>query len=155
MTTPAIRVLATFAWVTALCLPLHAQTGKTVSIRLLDGKTGVPITPSNFLVRIDHKNTDHNEWLRMNDDGTAQVALPADALLLSLQATYYASMDIYINCDAAKEKEKDTLHWYAVADILKTGVVAPNGCGKAQATAKPGEFVFFVRKRGWRDPPED
>jgi hypothetical protein len=155
MAKPTIRALARFAWVTALCLPLHAQTGKTISILLLDGKTGQPITPSNFLVRIDHENAVHNEWLRINDDGTAQVTLPAYASLLSMQATYDASMDIYINCDAAKEKVKDTVHWYAVADILKTGVTAPNECGKATAKAKPGEFVFFVRKRGWRDAPEE
>lgn len=155
MATPAIRALAKFAWAAALCVSLHAQTGKTITIRLLDGKTGQPIAPSNFLVRIDRHEAVHNEWLRMSDDGTAVVTAPADASFLSLQATYDLSMEIYVNCDAAKEKVKDTLHWYAIADILKTGVTAPNQCGKADAKAKPGEFVFFVRMRRWRDAPEE
>jgi hypothetical protein len=44
---------------------------------------------------------------------------------------------------------------------MKTGVVTPNLCfkGKFQnsfkVTAKPGEFVFFVRGRNWRNVLSD
>jgi hypothetical protein len=47
--------------------------------------------------------------------------------------------------------------WYKISDILTLGVVAPNGCGgkkvadKLQVIAKPGEFVFFVRKLNARE----
>jgi hypothetical protein len=39
--------------------------------------------------------------------------------------------------------------------------VAPDGCGtakqaaKVKATAKPGEFVFFVRKKNWHEENSD
>ena len=71
---------------------------------------------------------------------------------LLFRATYHQSMDIYINCDAGKEKDTHTLHWYSISDILNSGVAAPNECYKgkyedsAHATAKPGEFIFFVRE---------
>ncbi len=146
-----IRTLAKIACVTAICVSLQAQTVKTISIRLLDGKTGLPITPSNILPKVDHHNIEHNEWVQLNDDGTMIVTVPADAKELSVKATYNEAIDTYINCDAAKETDRERDIWYPISDILKSGVVAPNECSKTNYTAKPGEFVFFVRKRDWRD----
>ena len=151
---PAIRALANLACVAALCAGLHAQTGKTISIRLLDGKTGLPLKASNYLVLIDHHDTVYNEWVKINDDGSVIVTLPADATEFSVKATYDMSMETYINCDAAKETDKERNIWYPVSIILKAGVVAPDECGKTDFDAKPGEFVFFVRKRDWRDKLE-
>lgn len=152
---PAIRVLAKFVCVTAFCVSLHAQTVNTIHIRLLDGKTGLPVAPSNFLVKVDHHDTVHNEWVHMYDDGTVIVTVPAGAKEFSVKATYDASMETYINCDAAKESDRERDIWYPISEILKAGVVAPNECSKTHYTAKPGEFVFFVRKRNWRDPPQE
>jgi hypothetical protein len=64
-------------------------------------------------------------------------------------------MDTFINCDTAKESDRERDIWYPISDILKSGIVAPNQCSKTNYTAKPGEFVFFVRKRDWRDQRED
>jgi hypothetical protein len=151
----AIRTLAKLVCVTAFCVSLHAQTVNTISIRLLDGKTGLPVKASNFLVKVDRHDTEHNDWVRMNDDGTVMVTVPADAKDLSVKATYNESIDTYVNCDAAKENDRERDIWYPISDILKSGVVAPNECGKTIYTAKPGEFVFFVRKRDWRDRPDN
>ena len=152
---PAIRALPRLVCVTAFCLSLHAQTVNTISIRLLDGKTGLPVKASNFLVKVDHHSIEHNDWVHMNDDGTVIVTVPTDARELSVKATYNESMDTYINCDAAKESDRERDFWYPISDILKAGVVAPNECSKTNYTAKPGEFVFFVRKRDWRDQRDD
>jgi hypothetical protein len=148
---PAIRTLAKLACVTTFCVSLQAQTVNTISIRLLDGKTGLPIAPSNILPKVDHHDTEHNVWVHINDDGTLIVTVPADAKELSVKATYNGSMDTFINCDAAKESDRERDIWYPISDILTSGVVAPNQCSKTNYTAKPGEFVFFVRKRDWRD----
>ena len=148
---PAIRTLAKLACVTAFCVSLQAQTVNTISIRLLDGKTGLPVKASNFLPKVDRHDILHNDWVHMYDDGTVIVTVPADAKYFSLKATYNESMDTYINCDAAKESDRERDIWYSISDILKSGVVAPNQCSKTNYTAKPGEFVFFVRKRDWRD----
>jgi hypothetical protein len=152
---PAIRAVAKFAYVTAFCVSLHAQTVNSISIRVLDGKTGLPVKASNFLVKVDRHDTEHNDWVHMNDDGTVLVTVPVDAREFSVKATYNESIDTYINCDAAKESDKERDIWYPISDILKTGVVAPNECSKTNYTAKPGEFVFFVRKREWWDRRDD
>jgi hypothetical protein len=146
-----IRTLARCAWALALCASLHAQTENTIHIRLLDGKTGLPVKASNYLVRIDHHDTAHNEWVHINDDGTVMVSLPPDAQLIAVKATYEMGMETYINCDIAKESDRERDVWYPISQILKSGVVAPNECSQTHYTAKPGEFVFFVRKPNWRE----
>src|SRR5208337_5630169 len=92
--------------------------------------------------------TVHANWVRQNEDGTGRLTVPQDASLLAAQATYDNTMQIYVNCDSSKEKDP-VARWYAVSDILTTGIVAPTGCSQRTAVAKPGEFVFFVRRRNW------
>ncbi len=147
-----ISALASLAIMAAFCVALNAQAVQTISIRLLDGKTGLPVKASNILVRVDHNETVHPDWVKINDDGTVVVTLPADTKEISLKATYGMGMDTYINCDAAKESNKERDIWYPISEILAKGLVAPNECSATHYTAKPGEFVFFVRKRSWRDP---
>jgi hypothetical protein len=152
------RMLCRVAWMAAaiaLAPLIHAQSVNTIHIRLLDGRTGLPVKASNFLVRVDHHETVHNEWVQIGDDGSVTVSVPDDAKEISVKATYDMSMETYVNCDAAKENDKEREIWYPISVIMKTGAVAPNECSKTDYTAKPGEFVFFVRKRGWRDLPND
>ncbi len=150
-----ITLAATF------CSSLRAQTAPTVTILMLDGKTGRPIVPSNFIIRVDHLNAVHNEWLKLNDDGTGEVTFPSGASFLSVQGTYNSSMEIYVNCDSSMEKDTSTLHWYSVLDILNSGVAMPNECYKGKyaeathVTPKPGQFIFFVRKNNWHETPSD
>jgi hypothetical protein len=162
MTRPfSVRILLAFTLLATVSLPLHAQADKTITVLLLDGKTGRPIIPFNLIVRTDHLNAIHNEWLKITDDGMAIVTVPASASFLSIQGTYENSMEIYVNCDAGMEKDTSTLHWYSIADILTSGVAAPNECYKgkyAEATHqanKPGVFVLFVRKRNWNEVSTD
>jgi hypothetical protein len=147
----SIRVVARYTWLAVLCASLHAQTGNAIHIRLLDGRTGLPVKAGNFLVRVDHRDTVHNEWVQMDDDGTVVVSLPAGTKEIAVKATNGLAMETYINCDAARESDKERDIWYPVSQILETGLVAPNECSKTHYSAKPGEFVFFVRKRGWSE----
>jgi hypothetical protein len=136
---------------------LPAQTTPTISVQVLDGKTGQPLSPSNILVHVDHHDAIHQDWVKLNDDGTIMITPAPTASLLGLQGTYNASMMIYINCDAGEDANTDKLYWYPIADILAKGVVAPNRCykgiyqNKFAVTPKPGEFIFFVRERDRHD----
>jgi hypothetical protein len=105
---------------------------------------------------------EHGDWIKKNEDGTGNLALPANADVLLIHATYDSATLIYANCDADKdhgsaEHASASDHWYPVAAILTTGVVAPNDCvgkkvpEKLQVVAKPGEFVFFVRPLNSRE----
>jgi hypothetical protein len=138
------------------CGALLAQTGNTLTVRMLDGKTGKLIAATGFLVRVDHETADHADWVVINENGTGKLTLPGGASLLLILGTYDSSMETFVNCDSLGRKNP-VEHWYPVTDILTTGVVAPNGCERPSAAAKlmphpkPGEFVFFVRKQNWRE----
>jgi hypothetical protein len=155
---PTIRTLASIAslaFMAAFSVSLPAQTANTISVRLLDGKTGLPVKAANFLVRVDHHETDHPDWVTISDDGTVLITVPADAKEISLKATYGMGMDTYVNCDAAKENDKERNIWYSITTILSTGIVAPDECARTNYKPKPGQFTFFVRKRAWNDPLEN
>ncbi|HUH64093.1 MAG TPA: hypothetical protein VLZ50_13900 [Terracidiphilus sp.] len=169
-----LRGLAAAALVPFLlsCAHLSAQTGKAVTVRMLEGRSGRLIATSDFLVQINHQQEQHANWVTLNEDGTGKLTLPAEATEISVHGKYDSSMSIYVNCDSEKGKgilENQGLlqtavapdRWYSIADILTSGVVTANGClkkkdaEKQKIVAKPGEFVFFVRKKNWREEDQD
>ncbi len=155
------RGLVLLVCMAALCGSLCAQTKKTVTIRILDGKTGKPLPASGFLVRIDHEKTVHANWVAQNEDGTGKLTLPDGATLLSIHGSYDESMLTYVNCDSAAEKANPVDRWYAISEIMTSGIVTSDGCvkpamaAKFKAVAKPGEFVLYVRRMStleqWRE----
>jgi hypothetical protein len=156
----SIRRLALVIMLAAFCGShgfLLAQNWKTITVRMLDGKTGKLIATSHFLVRIDHGKEVHANWAEQNENGSSTLSVPQSVSDLTIQATYDNSNEIYVDCDSASQKENPTVHWYSVSAIQTTGVVAPNSCVKPAAAAKlapaskPGVFVFFVRKRNWKE----
>jgi hypothetical protein len=159
--TPLISIACAALAIATLCALVSAQERKTLTIIMLDGKTGKPIKPSNYIVRFDYHDATRNEGLRLDDEGVGTVYLPPEVSTISVQGTYLASMEIYLNCDAAMEKDTSTIHWYKVAEILTSGVNAPNECFKgkyAEAThlnTKPGTFIFYVRPVAWHDIGSD
>ncbi len=145
-------ILPVLFLLTVLCQAVPAQTTRTITLRILDGKTGQRITPTGFLVRIDHQSSVHNEWVHPNEDGTAQLSLPNEASAVMIQVTYDSSTETYLNCDAVKRYQASSPRWYPVSEIEAKGLVTQNGCidqpheDKLKTTANPGEFVFYVRK---------
>jgi hypothetical protein len=142
--------------VAALCVGVDAQAPQAITVRMLDSKTGVLISTTNFLVRVDHGKEPHGDWIQKNEDGTGSLTLPAGTQVISIHATYDSATQTYSNCDVDKDRASadhaaKTERWYAVEAILTSGVVAPNDCAgkkvpeRLQVVAKPGEFVFFVR----------
>jgi hypothetical protein len=150
------RVFLFFTCLAASCVSVYGQSEKTITVRMLDSKTGLLIASSNFLVRINHQEAAHGDWVRQNEDGTGKLTVPADVDVISIHATYESATLVYANCDADKDRGSaehaaSPDRWYSIATILASGIVAPNGCvgkkvpEKLQVVAKPGEFVFFVR----------
>lgn len=148
-----------------LVLRANAQSSapgmRTVTVRVLDGRTGKPVTPSNLLVRIDKQSPIHLEWVKQNDDATGMITLPDSARLVSVEATYDNSMEIYVNCDTAPEAYPGERRWYSIQKILSEGLAGDDGCVKPKkrlemkTTATPGELIFFVRERKHGDPEVD
>lgn len=144
------------------CSALIAQSGKTITVRVVDGRTGLSVTPDNLQVRIKGHESVNASWVKQKEDGTTEVAIPDGATAISLHATYDNSMAYYINCDVARQKDTSSENWYPIADILSGGIKMPNECGKSKdadkldsVAVKPGEFVLFVRKKNWHEAGMD
>jgi hypothetical protein len=142
-----------FMWFVVVCGALHAQETKTITLKIFDGRTGHPVVPTGYEVRIDHLLAIHTDWVKQHDDGSAELSVPADAHEVSIHLAYENSMEMYINCDAQKNVFGDA--WYLVPQIMSEGMVTPNGCGhskvneKYKTTALPGELILFVREKNW------
>jgi hypothetical protein len=146
---------------------LIAQTSNTITLRMLEAKSGRLIATSHYLIRADHDKTLHADWVEQNENGTGKLRLWSYIRDISVQATYDNAMEVFINCDTATQKGVSFDHWYSVSTILATGIVAPNGCAKPSSpskkkaatdilpVAKPGEFIFFVRKQNRLEQAED
>jgi hypothetical protein len=149
----SFRLLALTAAIACLAMPSLAQ--KKIVVRIFDGRNGEKISPDNLEVRINRQQASHIEWVKINDDGTVELTLPDTATALALRATYDNSMDYYVNCDVARQKNTSTESWFPIDDVLKTGIVMSDECRKSKdmqmASPKPGEFILYVRKRGPRD----
>ena len=136
-----------------------AEPTKTIVIKVFDGKTGRPLVPTGYQVRVNHEVMQHGDWVKQGDDGTAELTIPADTQDLSLHLAYDDSMEIYINCDKDKNAFGDV--WYRVPEIMSKGMVTANGCGKAKVsekyktTAVPGELIMFVREKNMVERVKD
>jgi hypothetical protein len=147
------RSLLFWFWMLAMCGALYAQTERTITIRMLDSKTGQPITTSEFQVWTGTSLTSAQtsgvppHWIKPDKDGAGEMALPpsASVITVTVHAQYGAAGWGYVNCDRLKDRGPFREHWYSISEILASGVTAPNYCGKLKAVAKPGEFIFFVR----------
>lgn len=147
-------------WLVVLCGALHAaEPTKTITIKVFDGKSGHPLVPTGYQVRVDHETTMHGDWVKQNEDGTAELTIPADTSVIALHLAYDNSMDIYVNCDAEKNAFGDV--WYRVPEIMSKGVVTANECGKGKVnekyktTAAPGELILFVREKNFKERMKD
>jgi hypothetical protein len=134
-----------------------AQQGTTITVRILDGRTGAQADASNVLIQFDHHRETPGDWMHENDDGSVEVRVPPGAKVITVHATYQNAMEYYVNCDVAKQKNSSGESWYPIADILRSGVVMLNDCVKQKDAEKvridpqKGVFVVYVRPRNWRE----
>ncbi len=130
---------------------LCAQTDRTLTIRMLDCKTGQPITTSEFQVWFGESlasaqiGRSPDSWVRPDKDGVGQMIFPPSAFVFTVHAQYGPAMWGYVNCDRLKYRGPFREHWYSISEALTTGIAAPNFCSRKKITVKPDEFVFFVR----------
>lgn len=137
-----------------------AETGKTISIRMIDSKNGQVISTTELLVQINHQQEVHADWAHLDPDGVPQVTLPPGTKEILIHGKYGNSMQLYVNCDTPRNRlipanEAVPDRWYKISDIVTFGVVGSNTCTKPKVPfkvdAKPGDFAFFVRKQNWRE----
>jgi hypothetical protein len=139
----------------AVCGYCQAPATVTITLRMMDAKTGILIPSSDFLIRIDHQEAEHGNWVKLNEDNSGKLTLPSNAKIVAVEGKYNDTTTVYVNCDSVRDKPEPVVHWYTISEIVTSGVAAPNDCSKHTAVAKPGELVFFVRQRNWHEQYKD
>ena len=147
----SLAAMSLLIWISHGDGPLHAQANQTIAIRMLDSKTGQPITTSEFQVWSNRQLGPNFAWVRQNKEGIGEMTLPSgnNIAVIQIHAQYGPAMWYYANCDSVWHWGQHRETWYSLSDILMSGIVAPNYCTNKKTVAKPGEFVFFVRHQYW------
>lgn len=149
-TFPAVsRQLMLLLGIFVMCGTLSGQSDRRIIIRMLDSKTGQSITGSEFVISFD-KLPDLSKVSRLDPywkeggerNGILDMPFEPGAASIAVRSSYGPANWSYVNCDSVKDHAP---HWYPIGQILQSGIAVPNWCNKRKATAKPGEFLFFVR----------
>ena len=120
-------------------IPAHAQT---VAIKLVDGRNGRPMsnTSVNTWPRRDKKDATP---IQTDQNGVARLTLEDRNSDVKIQTGY-------VLCQSRKADHSWlSILTFPAAQILDRGVVTANHCGKAAASAQPGELILFVRPLTW------
>ena len=95
------RSLVLVLWSAAVCGYCTRKSRKTITLRVLDGKTGRLVSPTGILVRANHLPTDHGDGHRKTMARRSESARGRQAF--SVHATYENSMEYFVNCDGETE----------------------------------------------------
>jgi hypothetical protein len=134
----------------ALRVPARSQTYGTseIRIRLIDGRSGKPISDGEFLVLETPAPADRKGLYRdvkSGTDGYATISVPVD---------FRGS---FILGPVGRPLYEPCVRWngsqdFSVEAILTTGVVSNNRCKrKITQSPVPGVLVFYVRPETWCD----
>ena len=138
-----------------------AQSTPQITIRIFDSRTGLPITGSEFMLSFDNlpdsKIAGLDPYWKEGGErhGILDIPFEPSGVSMAVRSSYGPANWGYVNCDAVKDRGPYPIHWYEVAEILKSGISAPNHCTKRQIKAAPGEFVFYVRPMTLREKMHD
>jgi len=138
----------------------RSDENRTIIIRMLDSETGQQIPPSTFMVYFGDSvksakwGRSPDLWVHPEKDGTGRITLPPSAAVFSVFVPDGQDSRAYMKCDTVTKLGHYREHWYPVATIVASGIVAPNHCSRQGVLAKPGEFVFFVRPMTDREKAE-
>jgi hypothetical protein len=127
--------------------PLTAQT---ITVRMLNGKTGKPLSNKNVTLRWSPHFDPPGSVVNSGKDGVATAEVPLGAKMFWVMGGPKVGNDPnripYINCNAPMEM---TLQ---VEQVLKNGYVPGNTCSKKSAVSRPGEIVFWAMPKPWWQP---
>src|ERR1700722_11542052 len=59
-----------------------AAVKNTITLRMIESRTGKLISTTDFLVQINHQQDLHANWVELNEDKTGKLTLPKDAEVL-------------------------------------------------------------------------
>jgi hypothetical protein len=128
------------------CLP-----AQTITIRLLNAKTGKPIKGKMVTFVWEGTMSWDGPIVTSDQQGLGTVEIPPGKREFSLQAGPKVGKEPnripYFDCNDTKEESP-----IQISSVLQTGLVLRNTCGQQSAVAKPGEIVFWLLPLPWWEP---
>lgn len=142
MTPPRRRRLLLLSSLALLTVTASAQT---ITVRLLNGKSGKPFPNRN--VTFHWGDTQQATVVPVDKNGIGHVTVPAgfsefilaEGPLSEKQPHSIAFEDCNSNANTP----------VSVAQVMTHGVTPGNTCSERKAAAHPGEVVFWGRTRSW------
>jgi hypothetical protein len=123
-------------------------SAQTITIRLLDAKSGKPMGYENITVDWHTPGFDSSE-LRLDAGGLAQVSALSGTVGFSLRpGPRRGSEPNRVACFDCNKWNEFSI---SIAEVMKTGLIPGNKCGKATRSAHPGEIVFWGLPRPFLD----
>jgi hypothetical protein len=130
----------------ARCLP-----AQTITIRLLNAKTGKPIKGKMVTFVWEGMMSWDGPIVTSDQQGLGAVEIPAGKREFSLHAGPKVGKEPYripyFDCNDTKEESS-----IQISPVLQTGLVLRNTCGQQSVAAKPGEIVFWLLPLPWWEP---
>lgn len=114
-------------------------TGQTITVRLLNGKNGKPITDREFNIWLG----DRGNVLRNTDSNGEIKMYIADVTPRTIRVL----PDFRFDCRSKQDFGRGDRIEYSLDEILSRGVVSQNLCGSAESRLYPGVLIIFVRPR--------
>jgi hypothetical protein len=115
-------------------------TTRTVTVRLLNGKNGKPIKNENPNIWIGDAARPSNRYTNSRGEIVVSVTDTRSQELRVLP-------DWYSDCRFKDDSEAGMQVKYSLEEIMTTGVVSENLCGKHRIGPTPGVLVLYVRPR--------
>ncbi len=114
------------------CVALAQTPGDTIKIRIINARTGKPVTNESLNVAL------HSAQI-------GSVAMPTDKKgLIEVQTGQARTMRILSNMYADCRPRAELYTDYSIATIRRDGITTGNLCSSAQPAATPGELILFV-----------
>ena len=139
--------IAALALLLPASCPVYAQAEAAIRVRVLDGHTGKPYAHTGIVVWDDTR-------LAPGHPATTLFAQPTDDQGVSIvQASPHAMISVHVSAEVGscfpRMPDKQGPYTTSVTDILRTGVISPNICGKPHVQPRPGELIVFQRPLHW------
>jgi hypothetical protein len=156
MTTPRTGLKAALvfgAWM-AWAGACSAQQPATIRVLVLNGNNGVPLANTTLIFDAQCRqgmlpecvHVYDGQWPWQKADAAGVVDLPVSDILVSFTISRHAGDFKYCQNVGKNPDEAPNLPRFTVAEIIHTGVVAPNTCNAhLHIQPKPGQLVFFLR----------
>jgi hypothetical protein len=129
-----------------------AEPAPAISILLLDGNSGNPMPGAGLFIFPECGQAcvfpdNRFSWMT---NGAGEIELPTMASLRRLRLM--KPSDNFMYCQESENHNVNIVNpdSFAVDEILRTGVKAPNTCNRRiRIQPRPGQLIFFLRNLTW------